>query len=230
MGELTERVKLSLLVNGDGIVDNFRNNSLYFFEKYQKSDDLVKNIKVEDIFPGGFYFFHYLDDSNWMQFSPVFVADYKKFSNKIVLFCVNFNFIPLEIRVMIFDKYITEEDFEKDNYLVVDYEGMYSELQRLGFEYALMEFNSIQIKFVHKIKLDLVPRFLYAQHPKNVYDPKKLIQIWEAKIGSRNERHQEMMLSTISDFYDINKEISDKYDVLTEHIQRIRRSIKKYGS
>jgi hypothetical protein len=230
MGELTERVKLSLLVNGDGIVDNFKNNSLYFFEKYQKSDDLVKNIKVEDIFPGGFYFFHYLDDSNWMQFSPVFVADYRKFSNKIILLCVNFNFVPLEIRVMIFDKYITEEDFEKDNYLVVDYEGMYSELQRLGFEYALMEFNSIQIKFVHKIKLDLVPRFLYAQHPKNVYDPKKLIQIWEAKINTRNERHKEMMLSTISDFYDINKEISDKYNVLNEHVKRIRRSITKYGS
>lgn len=230
MGELTERVKLSLLVNGDGIVDNFRNNSLYFFEKYQKSDDLVKNIKVEDIFPGGFYFFHYLDDSNWMQFSPVFVADYRKFSNKIILLCVNFNFVPLEIRVMIFDKYITGEDFEKDNYLVVDYEGMYSELQRLGFEYALMEFNSIQIKFVHKIKLDLVPRFLYAQHPKNVYDPKKLIQIWEAKINTRNERHKEMMLSTISDFYDINKEISDKYNVLNEHVKRIRRSITKYGS
>lgn len=230
MGELTERIKLSLLVNGNGVVDNFRNNSLYFYEKYQKSDDLVKSIKVEDIFPGGFYFFHYLDDSNWMQFSPVFVADYRKFSNKIVLLCVNFNFIPLEIRAMVFDKYITEEDFEKDNYLVVDYEGMYSELQRLGFEYALMEFNSIQLRLVHKIKLDLLPRFLYAQHPKNVYDPKKLIQIWEAKINTRNERHKEIMLSTLSDFYDINKDISDKYNVLNEHIKRIRRGITKYGS
>lgn len=230
MGELTERIKLSLLVNGNGVVENFRNNSLYFYDKYQKSDEFVKNIKIEDIFPGGFYFFHYKDDSNWMQFSPVFIADYRKFSNKIILFGVNFNFIPLEIRAMIFDKYITEEDFEKDNYLVVDYEGMYSELQKLGFEYALMEFNSLQILAVHKIKLDLVPRFLYAQHPKNVYDPKKLIQIWEAKISTRNDRHKEMMLSTISDFYDINKEISEKYNVLENHIKRIRRSITKYGS
>ena len=37
MGELSERVKLSLLVNGNGIPDNFKNNSLYFYDKYQKT-------------------------------------------------------------------------------------------------------------------------------------------------------------------------------------------------
>jgi hypothetical protein len=230
MGELSERVKLSLLVNGNGVVENFKNNSIYFYEKYQKSDELVKNIKVENVFPGGFYFFHYADNSNWMKWSPVFVADFKKFSNKIVLLCVNFNFIPLEVRVMVFDKYITEKDFEQDKYLVVNYEGMYSELQRLGFEYALMEFNSIQLISVHKIKMEMVPRFIYSQHPKNVYDPKKLIQIWEAKIESRNERHKEIMLSSLDEFYDINKEISDKYDVLQNHIKRIRSSVKRWGS
>jgi hypothetical protein len=230
MAELMERVKLNLLVNGNGVVDNFKNNSIFFVEKYSKSDKLVTNVPVKNIFPGGFYFFQYHDSSNWMKYAPVFVASYKKFGNKIVLFCVNLNFIPLEVRVLIFDKFITEEDFNKDNFLKVDYEKMYDVLNSLGFAYALMEFNSIQIAACHKINLELLPRFLYSQHPKATYDPKKLMQIWETKIETRDERHKEMMLSTISEFYDINKEISDKYDVLKNHISRIRSSIKRFGS
>jgi hypothetical protein len=229
MGELSERVKLNLLVHGSDVPDNFKNNSLYFYEKYQKSTPEVLNVKVGDIYPGGFYFLHYYDESNWMQYSPIFLADYKKFSNKIIIFAVNFNFIPLEVRVLLFDKYITEEDFEKDNLLKVDYTGMYDELRKLGFEYALMEFDASRIRFVHKIKLELLPRFLYSQHPINKYDPKKLVEIWNAKIGARDERHKVIMISIISEFYDINSEISEKYDNLKGHIQRIRRNTIKYG-
>ena len=86
MGELIERVKLSLLAYGDGIPDNFKNNSLFFYEKYQKSGQDVLSINIGEINPGGFYFFTYLDDSNWMKFSPVFVADYKKLNNQIVIY------------------------------------------------------------------------------------------------------------------------------------------------
>jgi hypothetical protein len=229
MGELIERVKLNLLVYGNGLVENFQNNSLYFYEKYQKSDKEVKNIKTSEIYPGGFYFFHYKDDSNWMKWSPVFVTSYKKFSNQIVFFAVNFNFIPLEVRAMIFDKFIREEDFEKDKFLKVTYEGMYDELKKIGFEYALMEFNSTQIVATHRIRLDAIPRFLYSQHPKNVYDPKKLIQIWQAKIETKDQRHKELMMSSIDEFYDINKEISEKYSVLNDHVKRIKKSFTKYG-
>ncbi len=229
MGELSERVKLSLLVHGNGIADNFKNNSVYFYEKYQQSDEMVRNIPVKSIKDGNFYFFHYKDDSNWMKWAPVFVASSKKFSNKIILYCVNFNFIPLEIRVLIFDKYISEQDIEKDRSIKVSYEGMYNELRTLGFEYALMEFNSIQIALVHKINLEILPRFLFSQHPKNVYDPKKLITIWQAKISTKEERHKEMMISNISEWYDVNKELTDKYNVLSDHIRRIRNSQIKYG-
>ena len=41
MGELIERTKLSGLVNSDGAPDFFKENSLYFYEKYLKSDDEV---------------------------------------------------------------------------------------------------------------------------------------------------------------------------------------------
>jgi hypothetical protein len=75
----------------------------------------------------------------------------------------------------------------------------------------------------------MIPRFIYSQHPKNVYDPKKLIQIWEAKIETKDQRHKEIMMSSIDEFYDINKEISEKYSVLNDHVKRIQKSYKKYG-
>lgn len=229
MGELIERVKLNLLTNGTDIYDNFKNNSLYFYEKYTKSDKDVQNINIRDIYPGGFYFFHYKDDSNWMKYAPVFITDFKKFEDKIILFAVNFNFIPIEIRTQIFDPYITQADFDKNNFLKVDFEGMYKALIRFGFEYALMEFNAAQLVLVHRISLDSLPRFLYSQHPINKYDPKKLIQIWQSKLDRRDARHKEIISSILSEFYDVNVDISQKYTEMGDHIKRLRLSMSKYG-
>lgn len=229
MGALQDKVDLSLLVYGNGVADNFKNNSLYFYDKYQKSDKEIPSINVKDIKLGGFYFLHYLDDSNWMRLSPIFACDYRKFSNQVILFGVNFNFIPLEVRVSIFDKFITEEDFEKDTLLKVDYAGVYRELLKYGFEYAITEYNLIQVKFVHKISMNMVPRFLYSQHPINKYDPKKLYEIWSAKISGREKRHQEMSSALIKDFYQASDDILENYDVLRKHILRIQRSLDKYG-
>jgi hypothetical protein len=41
------------------------------------------------------------------------MVDFKKFEDKIILLTVNFNFVPIEIRVMLFDKFISKDDFEK---------------------------------------------------------------------------------------------------------------------
>ena len=230
MGELVDRVGLRMLVDGNGLADNFKNNSLYFYDKYQKSDDLVRAIGVNNIIPGYFYHFHYLDSSNWMMWSPVFVTNYKKVSNQIIIFAVNFNFLPLEIRVYLFDKYMDRQNFEKEAELKVTYEGMYSELKRYGFEYALVEYNAIQIKLVHRIKMDLIPRFLISAHPKNKYDPAKLFEIWQVKIKDRDKRDNEMMQATIDDFFDYKGEISEKYILLKDHIKRIQYNMRKFGN
>jgi hypothetical protein len=229
MGELVDRIGLRMLVDGDGLADNFKNNSLYFYEKYQKSDSNVRSIDLKDALPGSFYHFHYLDDSNWMKWSPVFITNFKKISNQIIIFGVNFNFIPLEVRAFLFDNFMVEEDFEEDRPLKVNYEGMYEELIKYGFEYALVEYNASQIKLVHRIEMSSVPRFLIAGHPKNKYDPGKLFDIWKAKIGDKDKRNQEIMKSTIDEFYDTRGEINEKYVLLKGHIQRIQNNMKKYG-
>ena len=229
MSPLEERVRLSLLVYGNGIEENFKNNSFFFADKYSKSDEMVTAKSTTDIQTGGFYFLHYLDDSNWMKYSPVFIVEQKNFGNQIIVFAVNMNFIPLQIRALIFDKYIIEEHFEKDSFLRVDYPGMYKELVKFGFEYALMEYNAIQIKRVHKIHMELLPRFFFSQHPKATYDPKKLMDIWHKKLETKSARNQEMMKSMVDEFYDINNDISEKYKVMKGHIERIQKSLKKYG-
>lgn len=224
-GELYERVKSNLLVYGNNLQDNFINNSTYFYNLYNKSIDSFENIPVGKIADGGFYFFHYEDESNWMKWSPVFVAGFKKFENKIILLAVNLNFLPLQVRVILFDKFITEKDFEQNNLLKVDYQGVYNKLQELGFEYALMEFDASKIKIVHRCSLSLLPRFLFHQHPKNKYDPGKLMDIWSKKLETRQKRHEEISKALLSDFYDTGKEITEKYSALENHIKRIRRNL-----
>jgi hypothetical protein len=170
-----------------------------------------------------------MDDSNWMRYSPIFTVDFKKFENLIVIIGINFNFIPLEVRVSIFDKFIKEEDFENNTLLEVDFQGVYKELLQYGFEYALVEYNLQQVQLVHKINMSVVPRFLYSGHPKNKYDPQKLYEIWSAKLDSRADRDAEMSKALIKDFYQISDDIKENYKLLKGHADRIRRSLEKYG-
>jgi hypothetical protein len=229
MAELLERVKLSNLVYGDGIVENYKNNSIYFYNKYSKSDDEVQSIQVGDIQIGRFYFLHYKDDSNWVKYSPVFTIGFKKFENLIILMAINFNLIPLEVRVSFFDNFILEEDFEQDRALKVDFNGAYKELIKYGFEYAIMEYNVAQVILSHRINMSAVPRFLYAGHPINIYDPRKLYDIWKVKLNTKYQRDQEMSKSLIKDFYQISDDINENYKILKNHIQRLQTSINKYG-
>lgn len=229
MGFLLEQVKLSKLIYGKNEVDSFKNNSLFFYDKYKESDEYINSISINQIGLGGFYFLHYKDDSNWMRYSPVFSVSFKKFDNLIILMCVNFNFIPIEVRIAIFDKFINQEDYEKNKLLKVDFEGVYRELLRWGFEYSIVEYNLAQVQRVHKIHLSQVPRFLNSQHPINKYDPKNLYGIWKAKFGEHIERHKEMSNLMITDLYEIESDLIEEYSMLKDHIKRVQNSYQKYG-
>jgi len=222
MGELLERSKLSKLV-----WSQYKENSDYFAQKYEKSDDEVTSIPISKIEMGGFYFLHYRDSSNWMQYSPVFTVSFKKVNNILILYAINLNFIPIDIRVEFFDKFMDERNFDKDLPLKVDFKGVYDELMRYGFEYGLMEFVLNNVLFVHKINMNSVPRFLYSGHPLNKYDPKKLGEIQMAKKKDRSKRHQEMTKLMMTDLIEINEDISETFNVLKNHVQRIRNNIKK---
>ena len=232
MTSLEERIKLSQLVHGKDLADYFKNNSDYMVRKYAKSDEFCQSIPISEIKIGYFHHFHYDDKSNWMKYSPVFVCDFRQYKNYMIIYALNFNFIPLRLRSAIFEKFISEKDFENNRALPVDFQGLYNELRKYGFEYSIVEYNSINLKLVHRINLhdgksgdkseNILPRFLYAAHPVNKYDPSKLYQIWSAKIKTRDQRHQEIVLSTLDEFLNVRNEILEKFEVLRGHIQRLR--------
>jgi hypothetical protein len=118
--------------------------------------------------------------------------------------------------------------FESNSVLQVNFEGVYRELLQYGFEYSIWEYNAVQIDVVHQIHLELLPRFLNSSHPKNTYDPNKLMEIWRAKIPTRKKRHQELLSSTLKDFLDADSIISGKYEALLGHIERLQNSMKGY--
>lgn len=229
MGVLLEKIGLKNTTYGNGLVEKFKDNSLYIYDKLKKSEDDLINIKFGDISVGGFYFFHYKDDSNWMKYSPVFVIDFRKFENYIIIIAVNFNFIPLEIRSFLFDKYITKEDIDKNRDLKVDYKSMYNELKRLGFEYSIIEYNLSQMLFVHKVSMSIIDKFIYSQHPINKYDPKKLYEICISKLKDQDRRDQEIKKLYIDELYDISKDITNQFEMLKGRIDRIQKSLEKYG-
>jgi hypothetical protein len=230
MGALKERVKLDMSVFGGGPVDFFANNVSYMYDLYENSREVCPIVPKENIVSGGFYHLHYMDDSNWVRYSPIFVAEHKRMGNMIVLLAVNLNFIPLELRVDIFDPFITEKDYTKGDVLLeVDFPGMYGRLLRFGFEYALMEYNVAQVKLAHRVTLPILSRFLWSAYPVNKYDPNALMRIWKKKIETKEQRHQEIIRATLDEFYDIKGEMSEKYDVLSGHIDRLQKSFTKYG-
>ena len=228
MGEFLERVKLHKLVNGNSIEENYINNSTYYYYKYRESDEEVTSINLKDIQLGRFYFLHYHDPSNWMKYSPIFTVDVKRFGDIICLIAINMNFLPIEVRYAIFDKYITEDDLDKDRALRVDFPTVYKILREIGFEYSLIEYNLEQIKLVHKIKMSSVPRFVLSGHPVNKYDPKKLYEICLTKLKDQAKRDKEMTSLLVKDLFASTEEIEKNFDELKDHAKRIRKSFEKY--
>jgi hypothetical protein len=229
MNILSEKIKLSKSVYGENIVDYYKKNTLFMYDLYGKSSEYCPSIKADEIYLGGFYHLHYKDDSNWMKWSPIFCCDLRDVGGMKLILGLNLNFIPLDIRVSIFENFITEEDFRLNKTLKVDFMGMYKQLLKFGFEYAIQEYNLNRVVLAHRIHLDILPRFFYSSHPKNIYDPGKLYQIWSKKLETRELRHAELIQSTLDEFYDINNEISEKYNVLTNRITRIRKNFEKWG-
>ena len=235
MGELYERFKLNKLVNSNDPVSYFKENSIDFYKSYTKSTEQIKAIPVRLMIPGKFYFLHYKDDSNWIRYSPVFITERRRYESNILFRCVNFNFIPLEIRILFFDKYIKELDFQQDvkkkgnHFIKVKHEIIYRELEKLRLEYSIQPYNAAQIVTCHRIMMEDLPRFLYSAHPKNKYDPKKLIQIWKTKAKNSDQRDDEMMKLTTEDLYNFDKDFLQKFDTLSSHIERFRKSIEKWG-
>ena len=111
----------------------------------------------------------------------------------------------------------------------LNFESTYKKLLRYGFEYAIVEYEIGRVAQVFEISYEELPYWLYSQHPKNIYDPLKLYQIWAAKLKNRPERHKEMISKLVEDFYNVTDELIDNSTALKGHFQRLQRNQDKFG-
>lgn len=226
MGVLIDMIKSDS--KGSSIPKYFKDNTQMMYNKYRKPDDTVKSIPIKNMAEGRFYFLIYKDESNWMQYSPIFFTDYKKFDNKIIAYGVNMNFLPLDIRSGFFDQFINNLE---DNYQLksVTFEGTYKQLIKVGWEYSLVEYDLSRLVQVYEIDIQILCNFLYSTYPKVKYNPEKLYDIWKKKLSTKEARHQEMITQLSTDFYKVTDEIREKYDELSNHLKRVERNNKKFG-
>lgn len=230
MGELRKKINELTKV---GIPKFFKENCLSYYKLYKDPDnDIVSPISVSNMYNGGIYFIYYKDESNWMQLSPILCADIR---DKRIIFGINFNFLPLEIRMDLFDDMVI--DLENNNkqgngmtpFNFMSFEMAYKKLLRRGFEYAIVEYDISRIVRVFEIKYDNLPTWIYSQHPKNIYDPNKLYSIWAAKLKNRPERHKDLISKLVEDFYNVTDELIDNSTALKGHFQRLKRNHDKFG-
>ena len=230
MGVLRDRMSD---ISSVGIPTLFKDNSLNYYKLYNKPDgDIVEPIPIAKMQKGGIYFIYYKDESNWMKLSPILAADIR---DKRIIFGVNMNFLPLEVRLELFDSIVTDLDNnnKQSNGLApfhfINFEIIYRKLIRLGFEYAIVEYDIGRIAQVFRIKYTELSYWVYSQHPKNIYDPNKLYQIWSAKLKNRPERHKEMIGKLVEDFYDVSDELIENSTALKGHFSRLKRNQEKFG-
>ena len=209
----------------------FKENSINIYKLLSTPEKgKVEYVSITNLRPGAVYFILYKDESNWMRFSPILCCEIK---DKRLMFGVNLNFLPLEIRASLFDDLIKTLDKNNGESITkppfnVTFDGMYKTLIRLGFEYALVEYNFERIERIAKIDFSILPDFIMSAHPKNIYDPNKLYQIWESKLKNRPERHNELITKLVNDFYDVTDELVESSVSLKGHFQRLKRNQEKF--
>lgn len=230
MGELRKRI---LELTKSGVPTFFKENSLKYYNLYKSPNpDDLEVIPFSKMYNGGLYFLYYKDESNWMQLSPILCADIR---DQRIVFGINLNFLPLEIRLDLFDDMVI--DLQNNNkqsngmtpFHFMSFEKAYKKLLRTGFEYAIVEYDVSRIVRVYEINYNNLSTWLYSQHPKNIYDPNKLYQIWSSKLKDRPERHKELITKLVEDFYNVTDELVDNSTALKGHFQRLQRNQEKFG-
>jgi len=234
MGDLREKIKENIEKNS-GLSNYFKKNSLEFYELYNNPDNkIIKPVNIAKMGIGGIYFIYYKDESNWMRYSPILMTDHR--DNRL-LFGVNLNFLPLEQRTNLFESII--EDINDENnkqptntkpFQFITFETIYKKLIRFGFEYSLVEYSLDRIAGAFEISFTYLDKWIYSNHPNNIYDPIKLYDIWSKKLKNRPERHKEMITRLVEDFYNITDDLIEESQALQDHLKRLKRNQEKYGS
>ena len=227
MGVLRDKISFE---SKNNLLKFYETSTMELFNLYKNPDQsLITTQNPSNLHSGNFYFLFYKDDSNWMQYSPIFFIDFKVVKNYTIGYAINMNFIPFEIRVSFFDNLIKDLEDDTLGLSGINFESMYKQLLKIGYEYSIVEYNLESIVGAYSINNRILHKFLYSSHPSmGVYDPDNLYKLWLKKLETKEKRHQEVIKQLTSDLFEAVDYIDGKYDELSSHIKRFQKNIKKY--
>jgi hypothetical protein len=168
---------------------------------------------------GEFYFIIYdskkINKSSKMEQNvPMLLIDYKENIDSRVLYILNMNFIPLNIKEAIFANLFNNYDPGS-----VDYASIYTFLLRYGAEYAIRE---IRVELLEKIyHIDLNESiYLITANTKALtgVDEKKLSDIWVAKLKSDSLDSRLGELKDKADYEKIIEELKQTFKELDKYL------------
>lgn len=204
------------------------NSTSWLVSKLQNNDDTVQQVTLAEMTVGKFYFMMYNlagKTSKIEQYNPILFVDFKHVGNTKILFGLSLNFLPLRMRLVFFDKLLDNYPhvFEKKDSKSkkgqpeqplghINYNSVYNLLSKIGYEYVIREFDIRLINQVYEVSMSKLPQFLTI----NTYtftnvDDEKLAQIWLAKLKTREERHQQLLLNITSGYDKIEKTLNEEF-------------------
>lgn len=183
--------------------------------KIKEPDKMFCPVPANNMQIGKFYWMLYDMESNnkMIQYSPIFLIDYRKNINGHFIFGISLNFLPIKIRLVFFQQLFqpySKKLFELDSYYDVakepavdgiKFENMYALLKRIGFEWAIREYpmvrnNHVLIQKAFEVSFQDVAKFLTidTSHYTGVRED-KIGEIWLSKLKDRDNREKEMLLT-----------------------------------
>lgn len=210
----------------------------WLFNKLRDTDKKVVKVGLDKLRIGQFYFIRYdlkgLNKSSRLeQFVPMMVVDYKPAIDKKVLWVLNMNFLPINLKEAFFSSFLSKQkkilegNFEVDEWSKesplsnINYENVWGQLLSYGFEYSIREIRLDLINDIHAVSTDNL-HFLTTLNTQALtgVDEAKLNEIWVTKL--KNEKLGERLedLTTIkSNYENILKELADKFKALNKSLK-----------
>jgi hypothetical protein len=212
----------------------------WLFNKLRLKDKKFVNVGLDNLKVGQFYFMRYdlkgLNKSSRLeQFVPMMVVDYKPLIDKKVVWILNMNFLPINLKESFFSSFldsqqtILDNNFEQKEWskeLVlknINYENVWKKLLAFGFEYSIREIRLDLINDIHAVSTDSL-HFLTTQNTQALtgVDEGKLNEIWVTKLKNEKLGDRVKDLTEIkSNYQNILTELADKFKALNNRIKKL---------
>lgn len=209
----------------------YSNNEKFITEQINDQDGYIIPVNINSIQRGSFYFMFYNLDgksSNMEKFNPLLVCDWFDLQGTRWLYGISLNFIPMNIRVLIFNEILNANyqvvhdnlsiDVSKQNSLNgIDFVNMHKLLFNVGFEWSIRKFDMKLINQVYKISTNILTQFItMSTIGFTGVDDFKLVEIWQKKITEQDVRQQKMIKELLNDYSEMKSQLNKTYSSLSD--------------